>query len=45
MDLVRQYGVIVDWGTGELFPTTTGQFRALLKRRAVAHWEPAEITA
>ena len=45
MDLIRQYGVIVDWGTGELFPTTTGQFRAMLKRRAVAHWEPAEITA
>jgi N-methylhydantoinase B len=38
MDLVRRYGVIVDWGTGELFPKTTEQFRAMLRRRAVEHW-------
>ena len=38
MDLVRRYGVIVDWGTGELFPRTTEQFRAMLRRRAVEHW-------
>ena len=39
LDLVRRYGVIVDWGTGELFPKTTEQFRAMLRRRAVEHWQ------
>jgi len=38
LDLVRHYGVIVDWGTGELFPNTTDTYRAMLVRRAVAHW-------
>ncbi len=39
LDLVRRYGVIVDWGgTGELLPTTTAQFRDLLLTRSVAHW-------
>jgi N-methylhydantoinase B len=38
LDLIRRYGVIVDWGTGELFPKTTQQFRAMLRRRAVEHW-------
>jgi len=38
LDLVRHYGVIVDWRTGELFPTTTAEFRAMLERRAVPHW-------
>lgn len=38
LDLVRRYGVIVDWGTGDLLPTTTGQFRELLETRAASHW-------
>jgi N-methylhydantoinase B len=38
LDLVRHYGVIVDWRTGELFETTTTEFRAMLARRAVPHW-------
>lgn len=38
-DLVRQYGVILDWGTGELLPNTTRVFREMLQRRALAHWE------
>jgi N-methylhydantoinase B len=38
LDLVRQYGVILDWGTGELLPITTTQYRAMLQRRAVDHW-------
>ncbi len=38
LDLVRHYGVILDWGTGELFPDTTDTYRAMLARRAVAHW-------
>ncbi len=40
-DLVRQYGVIVDWGTGELLPDTTRDFRAMMKRRSAAHWNGA----
>ena len=38
LDLIRQYGVIVDWGSGELFPKTTNQFRDLIKKRASAYW-------
>jgi len=37
-DVIRRYGVIVDWGTGELFPTTTAQYRAMLQRRTADHW-------
>jgi N-methylhydantoinase B len=36
---VRQYAVIVDWGTGELLPNTTRQFRAMVQRRAASKWE------
>ena len=39
LDLVRHYGVIVDWGTGELLPNTTAQFRAMVQRRAASKWE------
>jgi N-methylhydantoinase B len=38
LDLVRRYGVIVDWGTGQLLPRTTETFRRMLRRRAAAHW-------
>ena len=38
-DLVRHYGVIVDWGTGELMPKSTEAFRSSLLKRAVAHWK------
>jgi N-methylhydantoinase B len=38
IDAIRQYGVILDWGNGELLPKTTGQFRDMLKRRTVRHW-------
>ena len=38
IDIVRRYGVILDWDTGELLPKTTGQFRAMLQRRTVVHW-------
>ena len=39
MDAIRRHGVILDWGTGELLEKTTEQFRAMLQRRAVEHWE------
>ena len=38
MDCLRQHGVILDWGTGALFPNTTVTFREMLHRRAVPHW-------
>jgi N-methylhydantoinase B len=38
LDVIRRHGVILDWGTGELLPKTTGQFRAMLQRRMVPHW-------
>ena len=38
IDCVRQYGVILDWGSGALLPKTTGQFRAMIKRRSVPFW-------
>ncbi|MEQ8652717.1 MAG: hydantoinase B/oxoprolinase family protein [Kiloniellales bacterium] len=39
MDLIRQYGVIVDWGTGALLPKTTAEFRSMLKRRTAVYWK------
>jgi N-methylhydantoinase B len=41
LDVVRRHGVILDWGTGELFPQTTRQYRAMLRRRMVPHWAGA----
>ncbi|MBD2761062.1 hydantoinase B/oxoprolinase family protein [Kocuria sp. cx-116] len=38
MDVVRRHGVILDWGTGELFPTTTDQYRQLMRRRSLGGW-------
>jgi N-methylhydantoinase B len=37
-DLVRHYGVIVDWGTGELLPETTAEYRRMMRRRVVPFW-------
>lgn len=38
LDAIRRYGVIVDWGTGELLPETTAEYRKTLQRRSAAHW-------
>lgn len=38
MDMIRRYGVIVDWGTGELFPKTTEEFRRTMINRAESGW-------
>lgn len=38
MDAVRKYAVILDWGTGELMPNSTRQFRESFEKRSVAHW-------
>ncbi|TQC44077.1 hydantoinase B/oxoprolinase family protein [Rhodococcus sp. WS4] len=42
LDLVRQFGVIVDWGTGELLPDTTSEYRKMISTRAVSGWIPAD---
>jgi N-methylhydantoinase B len=38
MDLVRHYGVVLDWGSGELLARTTEQYREMLRRRSAACW-------
>ena len=38
IDMVRRYAVIVDWGTGELMPKSTEQFRASTQMRTADHW-------
>ncbi|OAN80008.1 methylhydantoinase [Sulfitobacter sp. EhC04] len=38
MDAVRKYAVILDWGTGELMPKSTAQFRESFEKRSVSHW-------
>ena len=45
LDLVRHYGVILDWGTGELLPKTTETFRAMLQRRSASHWPASPPSA
>ena len=38
LDVVRRHGVICDWGTGELLPNSTREFREAMQRRSAAHW-------
>ncbi len=38
MDMVRRYGVIVDWGDGTLLPKTTTEFRKMMRKRSAAYW-------
>ena len=37
-DCIRRYGVICDWGTGELLANTTRDFREQMRRRSGEHW-------
>jgi len=37
-DLIRQYGIILDWDTGQFLPNTTEQYRALMQERSAAGW-------
>ena len=37
-DVIRRYGVICDWGTGELLPNSTRDYRASMQRRSAAKW-------
>ncbi|WP_320537095.1 hydantoinase B/oxoprolinase family protein [Pseudarthrobacter sp. IC2-21] len=38
LDVIRRHGVILDWGTGELFPETTSEFRKSMEKRSSSHW-------
>jgi len=38
LDVIRRHGVILDWGTGELFEETTKQHREQMQRRSASHW-------
>ncbi len=37
-DVIRRYGVICNWGTGELLPNSTRDFRTSMQRRSASHW-------
>ena len=37
-DLIRRYGVILNWSNGELLERTTEQFREMLQERAASEW-------
>ena len=39
LDVIRRHGVILDWGTGELHPQTTEQYREQMRRRSVSAWK------
>lgn len=41
LDAIRRHAVILDWGTGELLPESTRQFREVFERRSVAKWAAA----
>ncbi|MDG5820764.1 hydantoinase B/oxoprolinase family protein [Natronococcus sp. A-GB7] len=38
LDLIRRYGVILDWAEGTLLEETTMEFREMLRQRAVSDW-------
>ena len=38
LDVIRQYGVVLDWGTGELFAESTRQYRDSLRGRTITRW-------
>ena len=39
LDAIRRYGVILDWGTGELLEESTRQYRERLRVRSSSHWK------
>jgi N-methylhydantoinase B len=43
LDCVRQYGVILDWGNGELLQQTTKQFREMLRKRTASRWNRKQV--
>lgn len=45
MDLVRRYGVILDWDSGDLLPNSTSQYREMFRSRIAANWDDAALAA
>lgn len=39
LDLIRKYGIILNWDSGELLPNTTRQYRALMQERTATGWK------
>lgn len=38
LDLIRRYGVVVDYHTGKILPKSTEQYREMLYKRTLEHW-------
>ena len=38
LDVIRRYGVVLDWGTGELLEKSTRQYRDSLAKRSSSYW-------
>lgn len=38
LDVIRRFGVILDWGTGELLAKSTQQYRESMRRRSSNYW-------
>lgn len=38
LDVIRRYGVILDWGTNEVLPETTREYREMLNTRTIKYW-------
>jgi N-methylhydantoinase B len=38
LDVIRRYGVVLDWGTGELLEKSTRQYRDSLDKRSSSFW-------
>jgi len=39
LDVIRRYGVILDWQTNEVLTETTREYRAMLGNRTIAYWK------
>ncbi|MCM3739771.1 hydantoinase B/oxoprolinase family protein [Oceanobacillus luteolus] len=39
LDLIRKYGVLVDFANGKVLYKSTGQFREMLEKRSAAYWD------
>ena len=39
LDLVRHYGVVLDYGTDQILETSTKQIRQSFQERTVPHWD------
>ncbi|WHX90551.1 hypothetical protein [Peribacillus simplex] len=39
LDVIRQYGAIIDYATNKVLPESTKQFRESMKTRSLAYWK------